>query len=200
MVVARLSNLLILAIALTVMANLGSIQTAWFVSLLFGAGMGSVLVLRWIWERITLYSEIAAMATSLVLAPVLLVTLGTDPETEWLRLGLMAAASTAAAVGITFVTPATEPAVLDAFFQKVNPPGFWSKTAARAGIPPGIPLKDLRNGLFQAGAMSLSLFLLLVGCGRLLIPPPEALTGWSWIFIAAGLVLMAALGWKKRRQ
>ena len=40
-VVARLSNVLILGIALTVMANLGSIQTAWFISLLFGAGMGA---------------------------------------------------------------------------------------------------------------------------------------------------------------
>jgi solute:Na+ symporter, SSS family len=63
-VVARLSNLLILAIALVIMANLGSIQTAWFISLLFGAGMGSVLVLRWLWERINLYSELAAMASS----------------------------------------------------------------------------------------------------------------------------------------
>jgi solute:Na+ symporter, SSS family len=45
-VVARLSNVLILVIAMIIMANLGSIQTAWFISLLFGAGMGSVLVLR----------------------------------------------------------------------------------------------------------------------------------------------------------
>jgi SSS family solute:Na+ symporter len=50
-VVARFSNVLIIAIALTIMANLGSIQTAWFISLLFGAGMGSVLVLRWLGEN-----------------------------------------------------------------------------------------------------------------------------------------------------
>jgi hypothetical protein len=78
-IVARLSNVLILGIALVVMANLGAIQTAWFISLLFGAGMGAVLVLRWLWERINLYSEFAAMAVSLVTAPILLVTFGVDP-------------------------------------------------------------------------------------------------------------------------
>ena len=92
--VARLSNVLILAIAMAVMVNLGSIQTAWFVSLLFGAGMGSVLVLRWLWERINLYSELAAMAASLVTAPLLLYFLGTDPEDEWIRLGIMALVTT----------------------------------------------------------------------------------------------------------
>ena len=83
--VARLSNVLILLIAMVIMANLGSIQTAWFISLLFGAGMGSVLVLRWLWERINLYSELTAMVVSLITAPLLLYFLGTDPEREWIR-------------------------------------------------------------------------------------------------------------------
>ncbi len=42
--VARMSNVVILGIALLIMANLGSIQTAWYVTLLFGAGTGAVLV------------------------------------------------------------------------------------------------------------------------------------------------------------
>ncbi|HSH44483.1 MAG TPA: sodium:solute symporter family protein, partial [Longimicrobiales bacterium] len=100
-VVARLSNVLILVIALVVMANLGSIQNAWFVSLLFGAGMGAVLVLRWLWERINLWSEVAAMGVSLALAPVLLAT----TDQEWIRLASMAGASTFAAIAVTFVTP-----------------------------------------------------------------------------------------------
>ena len=78
-------NVLILVIALTLMAHLGSIQQAWFVSLLFGAGVGSVLVLRWLWERITLFSELAAMAVSLVVAPILLIT----TDAEWLHLAVM---------------------------------------------------------------------------------------------------------------
>jgi len=38
--VARFSTIILLGIALTIMVNLGSIQTAWQMSLLFGAGMG----------------------------------------------------------------------------------------------------------------------------------------------------------------
>lgn len=167
-VVARLSNVLILAIALGVMANLGSIQNAWFISLLFGAGMGSVLVLRWLWERINLYSELAAMAVSLVAAPILL----SATSEEWVRLGSMAALSTLAAIAVTFFTPATDPDVLNAFYRRVEPDGAWGRTAARLGVDPKAPGQRLRTGLGMTLLTSASLFLLLVGVGQLLIQSP----------------------------
>src|SRR5690606_32530787 len=70
--VARAANLAILAVAFAIATRIGSIQAAWHVSLLFGAGIGAVLILRWLWERINLWSEFAAIAASLVLAPCLL--------------------------------------------------------------------------------------------------------------------------------
>jgi solute:Na+ symporter, SSS family len=155
------------------MANLGSIQTAWFISLLFGAGMGSVLILRWLWERITLWSELAAMATSLVTAPLLLVFLGTNPETEWLRLGIMALVTTVAAIAVTFATPATSDLVLLAFYERVQPVGWWGRTARLAGDRPDAPLVSLGRRAYAVGATALSLFLLLVGAGRLLINTPQ---------------------------
>lgn len=164
-VVARLSNVLILAIALVVMANLGSIQTAWFISLLFGAGMGAVLVLRWLWERITLYSELAAMLTSLAAAPVLLTT----TDEEWIRLGAMALLSTVAAVGVTFFTRPTDSRVLDRFYREVEPDGFWGGTVARLGGDPTAPSRRLRRALASTLLTAASLFLVLVGAGRLLI-------------------------------
>src|SRR5690606_11557580 len=142
--VARLSNVLILLLALVVMAHLGSIQTAWFISLLFGAGMGAVLVLRWLWERINLWSEIAAMGASLVTAPLLLLWLGTDAETEWLRLLIMAGVTTGAAVAITLATPRTDSRILVAFYRRVRPMGWWRSTAVAAGDRPDAPLKALR--------------------------------------------------------
>src|SRR5690606_4203931 len=81
-VVARLSGALIVLLSILVMTQLNSIQAAWSISLLFGAGMGSVLVLRWLWERINVYAEFAAIAVSLVAAPLLLALLGTDPRDE----------------------------------------------------------------------------------------------------------------------
>lgn len=193
--VARLSNLLILGVALAVMANLGSIQEAWFLSLLFGAGMGSVLVLRWLWERITLWSELAAMAVSLVVAPLLLVFLGSDPEGEWLRLSIMALTTTTAAIAVTFVTPKTAPETLEAFYRRVRPYGWWKRTATAAGDDPAEPLRLLWRRGRSVLACAASLFLLLLGVGRLLVGAPDASALWSWGFVALGLACLP-LWWR----
>ncbi len=185
-IVARLSNIFILVIALTIMANLGSIQTAWFISLLFGAGMGAVLVLRWLWERINLFSEFAAMAVSLIIAPVLLVV----TEVEWIRLGLMALISTTTAIVVTFLTPRTDENVLKAFYQRVRPLGFWRKTAQAAGDDSSLPVKNLMRGVRTTLLSAFSLFLLLVGVGKLIVRTPEQSDLWAWLSIAVALALV----------
>lgn len=191
-VVARLSNILILAIALIIMANLGSIQTAWYVSLLFGAGMGFVLVARWLWERINLYSELAAMAASLVVAPVILFTV----EAEWLRLLLMSLASTIVVLAVTLATRETEPSVLEAFYERVDPPGWWRKTAGRMGLDPVRPGRVFREGVFLVVSTAATIFLLLIGLGKLLFPDPtgSGVSGWPYVLVGVGVI---GLWWKK---
>ncbi|MGB3544095.1 sodium:solute symporter family protein [Rubrivirga sp.] len=190
--VARVSNIVLLVIALAIMANLGSIQEGWTTSLLLGAGMGSVLVLRWLWERINLWSELAAIATSLVLAPVLLFgfDLSDAPDEDALRLAIMAGVSTLAAVGVTFVTPPTDSGTRVAFYNRVRPFGFWRQTALEAGDDPGRAPKQLGNRLGLTATTAASLFLVLVGAGRLLIPAPDASTLASLVYLGAGLALV----------
>ncbi len=194
-VVARLSNVLILFIALAIMANLGSIQEAWVTSLLLGAGMGSVLVMRWLWERINLWSEAAAIVVSLITAYLLLFVFQMGDDQDWLRLSIMAAVSTIAAVGVTFFTPRTDDATLLAFYERVRPLGFWGRTARLAGHRARGPLHGLtlrlRATLLTAG----SLFFLLIGCGRLMLAAPDASALVTWGFIIAGLALIP-LWWK----
>ena len=190
--VARLSSVIILIIALIIMANLGSIQTTWFLSLLFGAGMGSVLVMRWLWERINLHSELAAMAISLVLAPILLVATnaGWIRDEEWIRLSLMALFSTVAAVTVTYFTPRTDVKVLKAFYKRVNPVGFWRKTAALVDEDPRKPLNDFIGEAKTTLLTALSLFLMLIGAGKLLIRPPTESSFLLWLCIALSLFLI----------
>jgi len=190
-IVARLSNILILIIALTIMANLGSIQKAWFITLLFGAGMGSVLVLRWLWERINLFSELGAMAASLVVAPILLVV----TDVEWIRLGTMAVVTTLIAIGITYFTPVTDTNVLKEFYRRVQPLGFWRKTAILAGDDPNRSIREFAKGLKTTALTSFSLFFLLVGIGKLLFAVPGASSFWSWLYTFVGLALIP-LWWK----
>lgn len=197
--VARLSNLLVISLALAVMARLGSIQTAWFVSLLFGAGVGAVLVLRWLWERINLYSELGAMAASLSTAPVLLYVYGTEPQTEWLRLSIMTGVGTAAAIGGALLAPRTHDRVLVAFYQRVRPSGFWGRTARLAGDAPGAPRRALVRQLGATALTAASLFLLLIGIGRLLLQPPGAALLWSVTLAVLGLALVP-FWWRALQQ
>lgn len=190
--IARISNIIILVIALFIMANLGSIQTAWYITLLFGAGTGAVLVLRWLWERINLYSEISAIIASLIFAPIILFTV----EAEWLRLLLMSSISTVVIVVVTLLTPSTDPDVLLNFYKKVNPPGFWRRTASMISNDSYHPLKAFKKGVYLTITTSLSIFLLLIGFGKLLLPAPESSLVISIIFIVAGTAIIP-LWWKR---
>lgn len=186
--VARIANGLILLIAILIMVNLGSIQATWFVSLVFGAGIGGVLMLRWLWDRINLYSEVAAIATSLVVAPLILATV----ETEWIRLALMVSASLCAAVGITFVTPRTDPRVLAIFRTKVRPMGWWMTQEHDDSV------HEFRRRLKWTCFMTASLFLILIGLIRILIPLAWSPVWWGWAALGGGGVL-TPLWWRSLR-
>lgn len=191
-IVARLSNVLILTIALIIMANLGSIQTAWYVTLLFGAGTGAVLVLRWLWERINLFSEVAAIIVSLIFAPIILFTV----QAEWLRLLLMSSISTVVVVGVTLLTRPTAENTRLEFYKRVEPPGFWRKTADKLGVEAHLPIKAFKEGAYLTITTSLSVYLLLVGVGKLILPNPSSAITYSWIYLGLGL-LSVPLWWRK---
>jgi solute:Na+ symporter, SSS family len=191
-IVARLSNVVILAIALVIMANLRSIQTAWYVTLLFGAGTGAVLVLRWVWERINLYSEVSAIIVSLIFAPIILFTV----EAEWLRLLLMSSISTIIVITTTLMTRPTSDAVLLSFYKQVDPPGFWRNSAKKSGVDSNRSIESFKRGAYLTVTTSLSVYLLLVGFGKLILPNPESPIAYAWIYIILGIASIA-LWWKK---
>lgn len=184
--VARFSNILILVISLAIMFNLGSIQQAWTISLLFGAGMGSVLVMRWLWERINLYAEIAAMATSLICAPIILFNV----EEDWLQLLLMSSISTGVVVLVSLLTARTAPEQLDAFYKRIKPSGFWSGTAQRCGDDASIPRQKLSLAIKETLITAVSLFSLLVGFGKLMFRPSSESIWLSLVLIIVGLALV----------
>lgn len=192
--VARLSSLAVLAIALTIMVNLGSIQSAWQISLLFGAGTGAVLVLRWLWERVNLYSELASIAASLLVAPVLLATV----EAEWLRLATMAAVSTTVVVLTALFLPETEEARRVQFFRSVRPLGWWRRTARAAGQEQEAPLVGLRRALLLLGACAVSVYCWLVGFSTLLLDR-DAWFGAVALLLVGSLVTVFWIGGLRRR-
>lgn len=189
--VARLSNLMILLVALAIMTRLDSIQTAWHVSLLLGAGMGVMLVLRWLWWRINGAGELACVAASTVLAP-LLVHLIPDQH-EALRLLVMATVTTVVGVVTALATPAESTERQAAFYARACPPGFWG-FPGQPGAAARAARRRLGRGLLATAATAASLFALLGGLGSWLVgsPAPHAF-GRPETWIAAQLAVGVAL-------
>jgi solute:Na+ symporter, SSS family len=62
--------------------------------------------------------------------------------------------------------------VLVQFYDRVQPAGWWRRTAAAAGADPYESLRRLHGGLAAVLVCAVSLFLLLYGAGGLLIRSP----------------------------
>jgi len=185
--VARASNIGIIGFAILIMANLSSIQTAWHVSLLFGSGLGVVLILRWIWYRINLWSEVSALGTSLVLSLILLFAFPNMDEGA--RLLVMVVVSTAVVIGVTLSTPAEPYDKLLSFYKRVRPPGFWQPIARLSGDDRRDPKRLFGNKLIATTLASVSVFTLLTGIGTLLVGRPA----WGTLWGSAGLVLLGVV-------
>lgn len=186
--VARLSNLIILLLSLVILSRLSSIQSAWRISLLLGAGMGGPLVLRWIWWRVSAAAELGAIAVSSLLAPSLLWIL----PNEGGRMLIMALTSTAVTVGISLASnPAPTGALLE-FYRRVRPPGFWGPVAAACGDMPDQPVARLRRGVIGMVGGSFAVFCVLVGVGSWLFgSPPPVWFPWPGAW-SVGLLVAAA--------
>jgi Na+/proline symporter len=191
--VARASTVGVLALSLVVMTQLGSIRTAWETSLLLGAGMGVMLVLRWVWWRISARGELAAIAASLVLAPAALWFL--PAEQQALRLLLVAAGSTAAGIAVSLWLGPEDAEQVRAFYARVRPHGFWGPVAAASGADARADARRLAHRLGATAASTLGIFCLLTGLGSWLASSPapfglESRAAWIAALLALGAMLL----------
>ncbi len=125
----RLSYLSIFILALLslfITTQMDKISVAWQILINSGAGLGTVLILRWFWWRINVWSEFSATITPLLLQIYLFTAevpqeLREFPESFWFTLSI----TTLVWLLITFLTPPTPYAHLQKFTKKIHPPGFW---------------------------------------------------------------------------
>ena len=183
--VARGSNLVILGLALAVMTQLSSIEGAWRIALLLGAGMGPLLVLRWLWWRISAWGELACIAVSLLAAGPLVA--GIDGEA--VRLLAMALLATGAGIGVSLLTP-EDPEQLRVFYARARPPGWWNPVAGSLGLEPGEGLRRLARATGAMLAAALCVLSLLTGLGAWLCQSPEP----TWWPLPWGLWIAAQIG------
>jgi solute:Na+ symporter, SSS family len=165
---------------------LDTIEGAWRILIALGAGTGLVYILRWYWWRINAWSEISAMAAALVTFSALTgfgIYNATDPlEGVYLMLATTAV-TTVVWVTVTYLTPPTPRATLDAFYRRVRPGGpGWREIAVANGFgPEGIDGGALNWTNWLAGVVSV--YATLFGIGRLIFGP--RLEGLLFLAVAA---------------
>jgi Na+/proline symporter len=110
---------------------------AFQILLQIGAGTGLIFLLRWFWWRISAWSEIAAMLISFLIAVYLHlihVRLGFAPLDPSAALTIGVAITTLTWLAVTFLTPPTDPAVLQSFYDRIRPyPAGWRRAVNTRG-------------------------------------------------------------------
>jgi SSS family solute:Na+ symporter len=139
-----------------------------------GAGTGLLYLLRWFWWRINAWSEIAAMASSFVLAAALFIA-GRRGLTIPSHVSLLATIAITTVVWLTtaFWAPPTDRATLRAFYRKARPGGpGWAPIRAEC---PGCESPDDLSAAFTCWFAGLALvYGALFGAGHLLFGHPAA--------------------------
>ncbi len=190
---SRVATIILMIVSAIVTSMMDSIVGAFKFLMTIGAGTGLVYILRWFWWRINAWSEVTAMAASLIVASVLM-CMGYSADTNEGFTMLMLSTtiiSTAAWVVVTLLTKPVPDDHLVAFYKRVEPGGkLWKRISDQ--IPPvelthakphiGLDFLNWILGTF-------SVWFFLFGIGRLIFGPVYQ----GFIFLAVGSILFSII-------
>lgn len=197
--VSRLCTVGIFLLSIAATSQMDSIASAWKLLLALGAGTGLVLILRFVWWRVSAWSEIVAMVAS-VIASLVAWRLFPTPEgggaaelvAQAQVMLFVVASSTVAWLSATFLTRPESDEVLRRFVEKVRPEGpGWRAVYARLGVeaPPPRGREVLLGFLLGVVLVYASLF----GIGKLALGETGAGLALGALAVVAALVIARVL-------
>ena len=170
-VVSQAVTVLLMVISIYVTLHLASIEQAWKLLIVTGAGTGTVLLLRWFWWRINAWSEVSAMAIAAAVSLYLQLVLKWDSDQPRDFAYIMLVTVSLTTIGwlaVTWMTAPEPEATLHAFYRRVRPHGpGWRAVAAAVGIPPASP--SLGREVLNACLGCVLVYAALFGVGYLLL-------------------------------
>jgi SSS family solute:Na+ symporter len=185
-VVSQIVTLGLMAISIYVTLHLASIEQAWKLLIVTGAGTGTVLLLRWFWWRINAWSEVSAMAIAAAVSLYLQLGLKWDSDQPRDFAYIMIVTVSLTTIGWLAVTLLTAPEpdeTLRAFYRRVRPHGpGWSAVAAAVGLAPVSP--SLAREVLNAFLGCVLVYAALFGVGELLLRSAA---------VGIGLLIVSAL-------
>ena len=185
--VAKLCVLVMMICAVVVAFALSSIGKAWLFVWAMGAGIGPVLILRWFWWRINAWSEISALASSVLLAVGFEVTAAIQAGADYrlfatpVMIGDVALQTHHKAMilvpvtilvwlVVTLVTRPVREDRLRSFYRLVRPGGWWGRVAR---LESDVVCDGLNSGIIRLWlAGCTGVFGTLFGIGYLVLGRP----------------------------
>lgn len=131
--VSRMVTVGLMALGLAATQLMDSISGVWYFLIECGAGLGLVLILRWYWWRINAWSELTA-----TIVPFIAYAVGhyglewVFPNSFFFTVGV----TTVSWLLITLFTKPEDNGHLSAFYQKVQPDGWWKPVRRALGVEP----------------------------------------------------------------
>jgi hypothetical protein len=185
-IASQVTTVLLMLFSIVVYFLLDSIQGAWKVLFVTGAGTGSVYLLRWYWWRINAWSEVSAMTAAAAIS--LFLQLGplrwdSDDQKQFAYLMLTnVVATTIIWVAATYLTSPEPREMLIAFYTRVRPAGpGWRPVRALVGQEIQ-PTESLAHQFYNWILGCVLIYASLFGIGYLIFKE------WAW---GAGLTALA---------
>jgi Na+/proline symporter len=165
--------------------HLASIEQAWKLLIVTGAGTGTVLLLRWFWWRINAWSEVSAMVSAAVVSLYLQIGLGWDsdrPRDFAYIMLITVGITTIVWLVVTMATPPEPEITLRRFYERVRPHGIgWTPVAKLVAGP--APSGSLARELINALLGCVLIYSALFGVGEMLLR--SAVTGIVLLAVSA---------------
>jgi Na+/proline symporter len=196
---SRVATALTVVLSLVATLFMDQVSKAWELLLTLGAGTGLVYILRWYWWRVNAWSEVAAMASALVVS-VSLRAAGARvpaldparPEGFALTLIVTTAVTTAVWIAVTMATRPEPRETLETFYRKTRPAGpGWRPIAEATGVLP--PKGEIaRNAAFWILGIAL-VYAIMFGTGALIFGERGRALLWGALAGVSGLLLWAGM-------
>ncbi len=180
--VGRLSTVGLMVLGAFVALQLDTAGQGFQILLQIGAGTGLIFLLRWFWYRVNVWSELAGMTVSFMVALYFAWghgALGFEPLPASMQLVIGVAVTTVAWVGVTLVTPPASRETLQAFYDRIQPMGKGWGRVVRVG-----------DGSRDRGTITASFLAWFLGC----VLVYAALFGTGYLLYGQFLWAVLALG------
>ena len=139
--VGRISVVILMIVSSIIAISLNNAYQLFDIILMFGAGTGSIFILRWFWWRINAWSEIAAMLSSGIISVALTnesifnVLFNDNMLPAYMKFPFIVLITTLIWLIVTFITPSDDTETLVKFYNKTKPGGpGWNIIKNNSGI------------------------------------------------------------------